>query len=58
MIYEKQKYLGFIGLISVIGLKGFMTGNYLWCLFFVNYLFFTFFYENSIVYKKTKMKRA
>ena len=42
MKYEKYKYLGFLGLLSLIGLKGFVTHNYLW---------FTFFYDNSIVYK-------
>lgn len=52
MIYEKHKYLGFLGLLFLIGLKGIITKDYAWCLFFVNYLWFTFFYENSIVYKK------
>lgn len=51
MQYDKHKYLGFLGLLSLIGLKGFMTQNYLWCILLVNYLWFTFFYENSIVYK-------
>ena len=30
MSYEKYKYLGFLGLLSLIGLKGFVTHNYLY----------------------------
>ena len=51
MKYEKYKYLGFLGLLSLIGLKGFVTHKYLWFILFINYLWFTFFYDNSIVYK-------
>ena len=60
MKYEKYKYLGFLGLLSLIGLKCFVTHNYLWFIFlqycsffifYINYLWFTFFYDNSIVYK-------
>ena len=51
MSYEKYKYLGFLGLLSLIGLKGFVTHNYLWFILFINDLWFTFFYDNSIVYK-------
>ena len=51
MKYEKYKYLGFLGLLSLIGHKGFVTHNYLWFILFINYLWFTFFYDNSIVYK-------
>ena len=51
MKYEKYNYLGFLGLLSLIGLKGFVTHNYLWFILFINYLLFTFFYDNSIVYK-------
>lgn len=50
--YDKHKYIGFLGLLSIIGLKGFITGNHLWFLLFINYGCFTFFYENSIVYKE------
>lgn len=52
MLYEKHRYLGFLGLLSLVGLKGFITGNYLWCILLLNYLWFTFFYENSIVYNR------
>jgi len=52
MEYEKHKYLGFLGLLSLIGLKGISTSNNLWYIFFLNYLWFTFFYENSLIYKK------
>lgn len=52
MEYNKHKYIGFLGLLYLIGLKGFVTENYIWCIFLVNYLWFTFFYENSPVYKK------
>ena len=38
MSYEKYKYLGFLGLLSLIGLKGFVTHNYLWFILFINYL--------------------
>ena len=37
MSYEKYKYLGFLGLLSLIGLKGFVTHNYLWFILFINY---------------------
>lgn len=50
MVFDKHKYLGFLGLLSLIGLKGFVTHDYIWCIFIVNYLWFTFFYENSPVY--------
>lgn len=50
--YDKHKYIGFLGLLSIIGLKGLITGNHLWFLLFINYGWFTFFYENSIVYKE------
>lgn len=52
MNYEKHKYFGFLGLLSLIGIKGILTSNSLWYIFFLNYLWFTLFYENSIVYKK------
>lgn len=51
MEYNKYKYIGFLGLLSLVWLKGVVTHNYLWFLLFINYLWFTFFYENSIVYK-------
>lgn len=51
MQYSRHKYIGFLGLLSLIGLKGFVTHNYLWFIFLVNYIWFTFFYENSPVYK-------
>ncbi len=51
MEYGKYKYLGFLGLLSLIGLKGFITSNYLWFITFLNYGWFTFFYEDSLVYK-------
>jgi hypothetical protein len=51
MEYGKYKYLGFLGLLSLIGLKGFITSNYLWFIAFLNYGWFTFFYEKSLVYK-------
>ena len=51
MTYGRHKYLGFLGFLSLIGLKGFDTHNYVWCIFLVNYIWFTFFYENSPVYK-------
>ena len=51
MQYNKHKYLGFLGFLALIGLKGFNTGDYIWCLFLVNYVWFTFFYEGSIVYR-------
>ena len=57
MLYDKYKYIGFLGLISLIGLKGFTTHNYLWFILFINYLWFTFFYENSIVYKLKLIKK-
>lgn len=58
MNYDKHKYWGFLGLISLIGLKAFPTENYWWCLFFVNFLWFTLFYENSWVYKAYLKKQA
>ncbi|CUN07551.1 MULTISPECIES: DUF3796 domain-containing protein [Turicibacter] len=57
MIYSKHKYLGFLGLLALIGLKGFVTEEYLWFLFFLNYGWFTFFYENSPIYKRHLDKR-
>lgn len=51
MEYSKYRYLGFLGLLSLIGLKGFITSNHLWFIAFLNYVWFTFFYENSLVYK-------
>lgn len=51
MDYNKHKYIGFLGLLSLIGLKGFVTEDYIWFLFFINYGWFTFFYENSLVYR-------
>lgn len=51
MNYSKHKYLGFLGILSLIGLKGITTSNYIWFILFLNYIWFTFFYENSIVYK-------
>lgn len=50
MNYNKHKYIGLLGLLSLIGLKGFITENYVWFILFINYLWFTFFYENSWVY--------
>ncbi|MDD6796387.1 MAG: hypothetical protein PUE01_13455 [Clostridiaceae bacterium] len=54
MNYDKHKYIGLLGLLFLVGLKGFFTDNYLWFLFFINYGWFTFFYERSIVYKLKK----
>ena len=52
MKFKEGKYIGFLGFLSLFGLKGFPTENYLWFVFFINLAWFTFFYENSIVYKK------
>ena len=57
MTYDKHKYLGFLGLLSLIGLKGFITSNYIWFIAFINYIWFTFFYENSMVYKFKPINR-
>ncbi|MEG0295638.1 MAG: hypothetical protein RR620_02895 [Clostridium sp.] len=51
MNFEKHKLIGLLGLLSLIGLKGFVTENYLWFIFFINFGWFTFFYENSLIYK-------
>lgn len=56
MEYNKHRYLGFLGLISLIGLKGFTTGNSLWYIFFINFLWFTLFYENSWAYTGNPFK--
>ncbi|MBI5988125.1 hypothetical protein SNJ89_02990 [Clostridium perfringens] len=50
MEYNKHRYLGFLGLLSLIGLKVFTGGNALWYIFFLNFLWFTLFYENSWLY--------
>ena len=50
MNYNRHKYVGFLGLLALIGLKGFTTDQYLWFIFFTNFIWFTFFYENSPVY--------
>lgn len=52
MHYNKHRYLGFLGLLSLIGLKGFTDSKHLWFIFFLNYIWFTFFYENSYFYKR------
>ncbi|MGL5315115.1 MAG: hypothetical protein ACRC92_17810 [Peptostreptococcaceae bacterium] len=57
MTYDKHKYLGFLGLLSLIGLKGFITSDYIWFITFINYIWFTFFYENSMVYKFKPINR-
>lgn len=57
MTYDKYKYLGFFGLLSLIGLKGFITSDYIWFIAFINYIWFTFFYENSMVYKFKSINR-
>jgi hypothetical protein len=54
MKFKEGKFIGFLGFLSLLGLKGFITGNYLWFMFFINLAWFTFFYENSIVYKSVK----
>lgn len=54
--HTKHKYWGFLGLLSLIGLKGLTTDQHLWCLFFINYLWFTLFYENSYIYKIQRNK--
>lgn len=56
MKHERHKYFGFLGLLSLIGLKGFTTGRYEWFIFFIAYGFFTFFYENSPIYKLKKLE--
>ncbi|SHK36863.1 hypothetical protein SAMN02745163_03690 [Clostridium cavendishii DSM 21758] len=56
MDFNKHKYIGFLGLLSLIGLKGFNGGSHLWLIFFLNYGWFTFFYENSYVYKRKLAK--
>lgn len=54
MEYNKHKYWGLLGLLSLIGLKGFTAGEPLYYIFFINFLWFTLFYENSYVYKRFK----
>lgn len=54
MDYHKGKYIGLLGLLSLIGLKGFTANEPIYYIFFINILWFTYFYENSIVYKKIK----
>ncbi|MGG7160880.1 DUF3796 domain-containing protein [Clostridium baratii] len=54
MDYNKSKYIGLLGLLSLIGLKGFTANEPIYYIFFINILWFTYFYENSIVYKKIK----
>lgn len=56
MKYHKYKYIGLLGLLSLIGLKGFTANNPIYFLFFINILWFTYFYENSLVYKNKKFK--
>ncbi|HAT4283838.1 TPA: hypothetical protein I9088_001726 [Clostridium perfringens] len=56
MEYNKHRYLGFLGLLSLIGLKGFTEGNALWYIFFLNFLWFTLFYENSWLYVGSPFK--
>lgn len=56
MEYNKHRYLGFLGLFSLIGLKGFTGGNALWYIFFLNFLWFTLFYENSWLYVGSPFK--
>lgn len=51
MKYDTYKYVGFLGLLALIGLKGFITEQYIWFIFFANLSWFTFFYENSPVYR-------
>lgn len=52
MEYEKHKYIGLLGLLSLIGLKGFTAQQPLYYIFFLNLFWFTLFYENSPVYNK------
>ena len=54
MVYEKHKYIWLLGLLSLIGLKGFTASQPLYYIFFLNLIWFTWFYENSPVYKKFK----
>ncbi|MGL4570331.1 MAG: DUF3796 domain-containing protein [Clostridium sp.] len=54
MDYHKYKYVGLLGLLSLIGLKGFTASEPIYYIFFINVLWFAYFYENSIVYKKNK----
>lgn len=56
MRYNKHKYWGFMGLFALIGLKGFTTDNIMWFIFFLNYLWFTLFYERSWVYQYKKYR--
>lgn len=56
MEYNKYRYLGFLGLLSLIGLKGITTGNSMWYIFFLNFLWFTLFYENSWLYVGSPIK--
>lgn len=51
MKYDIYKYVGFLGLLALIGLKGFFTDQPMWFIFFINLMWFTFFYENSLVYR-------
>lgn len=57
MNFDKYKYIGLLGLLSLIGLKGFITENYWWFILFINYAWFTFFYENSWVYSRLLSKK-
>ncbi len=57
MEYNKHKYIGLLGLLSLIGLKGFTAGEPLYYIFFINILWFTYFYENSPIYNKIKAKQ-
>ncbi|MDU1313067.1 DUF3796 domain-containing protein [Clostridium septicum] len=53
MDYNKYKYVGLLGLFSLIGLRAFWSHEYMYLLAMINLVWFTFFYENSLVYKKT-----
>lgn len=56
MNYHKYKYVGLLGLFSLIGLKGFTDHNPIYFIFFINVLWFMYFYENSPIYKHIKSK--
>ena len=52
MRYDKHKYIGFLGLLSIIGLKGFITGNHLWFLLFINYAWFIICIVKDVFYER------
>ncbi|ATD54077.1 hypothetical protein [Clostridium chauvoei] len=52
MDYNRYKYVGLLGLFSLIGLKAFWSHEYIYLVAMINLVWFTFFYENSFVYKR------